>query len=51
MNEFLFCQEMKEKTRAKGIFDLVNAFVRENSIAWNQVGLVCTDDVPAMIGL
>ena len=32
VDEFLFCQEMKERTRAKDVFDLVNAFLRENSI-------------------
>ena len=25
-------------------------FLRENSIAWNKVGSVCTDGAPAMIG-
>ena len=49
VDELLFCQEMKERTRAKDVFDLVNAFLRENSIAWNKVGSVCTDDAPAMI--
>ena len=44
------CQEVKERTRAKDIYDLVNAFRRENSIARNKVGLVCTDGAPAMIG-
>ena len=33
VNKFSFCQEMKERTRAKDVFDLVNAFLRENSIA------------------
>ena len=33
VDEFLFCQEMKERTRAKDVFDLVNAFLRENFIA------------------
>ena len=33
VDEFLFCQEMKERTRAKNVFDLVNTFLRENSIA------------------
>ena len=51
VDEFLFCQEMKERTRAKDVFDLVNAFLRKNSIAWNKVGSVCTDGAPAMIGL
>ena len=32
VDEFLFCQEMKERTKAKDVFDLVNAFLRENSI-------------------
>ena len=50
VDEFLFRQEMKERTRTKDVFDLVNAFLRENSIAWNKVGSVCTDDAPAMIG-
>ena len=30
VDEFLFCQEMNERTRAKDVFDLVNAFLREN---------------------
>ena len=50
VDEFVFCQEMKERTRAKDVFDLVNAFLRENSIAWNKVGSVCTHDAPTMIG-
>ena len=41
---------MKERTRAKDVFDLVNAFLRKNSIAWNKVGSVCTDGAPGMIG-
>ena len=50
VDEFLFCQEIKERTRAKDVFDLVNAFLCENSIAWNKVGLVCTDGAPTTIG-
>ena len=50
VDEFVFCQEMKARTTAKDVFDLVNAFLRENSIAWNKVGSVCTDGAPAMIG-
>ena len=49
VDEFLFCQEM-ERTRAEDIFDLVNAFLRENSMTWSKVGLVCTAGAPAMIG-
>ena len=49
VDDFLFCQEMKERTRAKDVFDLVNAFLRKNSIALNKVGFVCTDSVPAII--
>ena len=41
---------MKERTRAKDFFDLVNAFLREYSIAWNKVGSVCTDGAQAIIG-
>ena len=41
---------MEERTTVKDVFDLVNAFLRENSIAWNKVGSVCTDDAPAIIG-
>ena len=50
VDKSLFCQEMKEGTRAKDVLDLVNAFLCENLIAWNKVGLVCTDSAPAMIG-
>ena len=52
VDEFLFCQEMKERirTKAKDVFDLVNSFLGENSMAWNKVGSVCTDNAPAMIG-
>ena len=41
---------MKERTRAKDVFDLVNAFLRENSTAWNKVGSVSTYGAPPMIG-
>ena len=50
VDEVSFCQEMKERTRAKNVSDLVNAFLRENPIAWNKVGPVCADGAPAMIG-
>ena len=50
VDKYLFCQEMNKKTRAKDVFDHVNAFLHENSIARNKVGLVCTDGVPTMIG-
>ena len=49
VDEFLFCQAMKERTRAKDVFDLVNALLRENLIVWNKVELVCKDGAPAMI--
>ena len=50
VDELLFCQVMKERIRTIDVFDLVNAFLRENSIAWNKVGLVGIDGAPAMIG-
>ena len=50
VDEFIFCQKVKERTRAKDVFDLVNAFRHKNSIAWNKVRSVCTDGVPAAIG-
>ena len=40
----------RELRRAKDVFDFVNAFLRENSIAWNKVGLVCKDGAPVIIG-
>ena len=49
-NDILRLQEMKEGPRAKDVFNLVNAFLRENLMAWTRVRLVCTDDAPAMIG-
>ena len=50
MDEFLFCQEIKKRTRAKDVFNLVDAFFRENLIAWNKMRSVWTNDAPAMIG-
>ena len=50
VDEFLFCQEMKERTTAKDVFDLVDGFLRENLLVWNKVRSVCTDGAPAMIG-
>ena len=50
VDEYLFCQEMKKRTRAKGVIDLVNAFLRGNSIACNKVESICTDGALAMIG-
>ena len=41
---------MKKRTRAENVFDLVNTFLCENSIARNKMGLICTDGAPAMIG-
>ena len=32
VNKIIFCQGIKEKTRAEEVFDLVNAFFRKNSI-------------------
>ena len=50
VDELLFCQEMKERTKPKDFFDLVDAFLRQNSVARNKVGSVCTDGAPAMMG-
>ena len=50
VDKFISCQDMKERTRAKDVFDLVYAFLHENSVARNKVGSVCTDGAPAMIG-
>ena len=41
---------MKERSRAKDVFYLVNPLLLENSLAWNKVGSVCTDGTPAMTG-
>ena len=49
MDDFLFCQEMKEKTKDKDVFDVVNAFLRKNLVAWNKVGSVYTHGKPDVI--
>ena len=41
---------MKKRTKAKDVFDLVNGFFCENSIARNKAVSVCTDGAPAIIG-
>ena len=50
VDEFLFCQETKERNRATDVFNLVNEFLCKSSIEWNKVESICTDGAPAMIG-
>ena len=42
----LFCQKMKDRARAKDVFYLANAFLRENSIPWDKAGSVCREVRP-----
>ena len=48
--EFLFCSPLKTTSRAADIFAAVNDYFNNNDIDWSQVGSVCTDSAPAMVG-
>jgi hypothetical protein len=48
--DFLFCEAVTETTRAVDILEMVNSFFRAHSLSWDNVGSICTDGAPAMLG-
>jgi len=41
VDEILFCQDVKERARVKDFFNLLDAFLRENSLPREKLGWVC----------
>lgn len=50
VNNFFFCQELKQTTTGLDIFELVNENVQTNNLIWDNCVSVCTDGAPAMQG-
>ena len=49
--EFLFCKRLPECTTSAEIFEVIDAFFRENDISWAKCVALCTDGARAMAGL
>lgn len=49
-NHYFFCQELKQTTTGKDIFDLVDENVKKNNLRWENCVSVCTDGASAMLG-
>ena len=48
--EFLFCRALETTTRGEDIFALVDSFMKEEGLEWNNCSSICTDGAPAMLG-
>ena len=49
--EFLFCNTMSATTTAADIKVIVDSFFETNELSWQNFKHICTDSVPAMIGI
>lgn len=50
VEDFMFCEELKERTTGEAIFDRLNSYILAEGLQWaNCVGL-CTDGAAAMTG-
>ena len=48
--EFLFCRALETTTRNEDIFALVDSFMKEEELEWNNCSSICTEGAPAMLG-
>ncbi len=48
--DFMFCQSLETRTAAEHIFQVLDAFIQENSLDWKKCVGVCTDGARAMTG-
>ena len=49
--EFLFCQPLTTQTRGIDIFDTLMEFFATEQIDSRRLSFICTDGVPAMLGV
>ena len=49
--EFLFCDPLSETTKAADVLQMVNNFFAKQDFNWKRnIGSLCTDEAPAMLG-
>ena len=48
--EFLMCESLETITKAVNVLEKMDHFFQQNNISWNQVGSICTDGAPSMLG-
>ncbi|XP_076043774.1 SCAN domain-containing protein 3-like [Oratosquilla oratoria] len=48
--DFLFCKRMETTTTGEDLFKLVDSFIKEEGLRWDQCFSVCADGAPAMLG-
>ena len=49
--EFLFCEPLSETTKAADVLEMVNNFFAKQDFNWKRnIGSLCTDGAPAMLG-
>ncbi|XP_068235592.1 protein FAM200C-like [Palaemon carinicauda] len=47
---FLFCKQLETTTTGEDLFKLVDSFIKEKGLRWDQCSSVCSDGAPAMLG-
>lgn len=50
VEDLLFCKEMKDGATSENVFEVVDNFMVQNQIAWDQCVGVCTDGSGSMAG-
>ncbi|XP_076049324.1 SCAN domain-containing protein 3-like [Oratosquilla oratoria] len=48
--DFLFCKRMETTTTGEDLFKLVDSFIKEEGLRWDQCFSVYSDGAPAMLG-
>ncbi|XP_068250356.1 zinc finger BED domain-containing protein 5-like [Palaemon carinicauda] len=47
---FLFCKRLETTITGEYLFKLVDSFIKEEGLRWDQCSSVCSDGAPAMLG-
>lgn len=50
VEDFLFCEELKERTTGADIFDCLNGYITAEGFQWEKCVGLCTDGAAAMTG-
>ena len=49
-DEFLFCRPLETTTKSIDVFEKIGSFLKEHGLKWENVGGICTDGAPSMLG-